>query len=327
MILSRTSKRNILLFVAAFLLCGVLHILLYRTDFSFAFSSIFCSVLTILWAIAVQKRVTDRRLRLLMLWIAVFLLLHFLLQILRYDVFNGDINVRRYLWYSMYIPMTAQPLLFYFLAVCILRPEDRPLPRYYYLFIVIAVLLVTGFLTNDLHFFAKSFPSGLMDDNGQEKSGPLYYLTNIFTYGLYVLAFAIIQKKNHRYVARKYRWIAAIPFLIGASYFFLYPLDIDYLFFCTRIWNMGEMMAFCVIAALEACIQTGLIPANRGYETLFAATELPAVILDAAGKPVYCTATAPHPFLQSDTEKRVSHPIAGGSIEYLVDIKQVQDLN
>lgn len=327
MILSGTSKRNILLFLAAFLLCGVLHILLYRTDFAFAFSSIFCCVLTILWAIAVQKRVTDKRLRLLMLWIAAFLLLHFLFQILRYDVFDAHINAQRYLWYSMYIPMTAQPLLFYFLAVCIHRPEDRPLPRYYWLFIVIGVLLVMGVLTNDLHFGAKSFPSGIMDDNGQEKSGPLYYLINIFIYGLYVLAFAIIQKKNRRYIARQYRWIAAVPLLIGAAYSLLFPLDLYKLFCRTRVWNMGEMMGFCVIAGLEACIQTGLIPANRGYETLFSAAELPAVILDAAGRPVYRTAAAPHPFPRRDTEKRVSHPIPGGSIEYLVDIKQVQGLN
>ncbi|MCR4963000.1 MAG: hypothetical protein K6B40_03880, partial [Firmicutes bacterium] len=327
MILTKSSRRNIILFVLAFLLCGVLRNLLYRVDFAFAFSSIFCSALTILWIITIQKRVTDRRLRSLILWIAVFFLLHFLLQILRYDVFDGDINVRRYLWYSMYIPMTAQPLLCFFIAVNIHRPEDKPLPRCYRLLIVIGVLLVIGFLTNDLHFFAKSFPSGIMNDNGQEKSGPLYYLINIFIYGLYVLAFTTIQKKNHQYVARKYRWIAVIPLLIGITYFLLFPFDLYALFFRTRIWNMGEMMGFCVIATLEACIQTGLIPANRGYEALFSAAELPAVILDATGKPVYHTAVAPHPFLQSDTEKRVSHPIPGGSIEYLVDIKQVQSLN
>ncbi len=327
MILSRATKRNIVLFVSAFLLCGVLRAFLYRVDFAFAFSSLFCSVLVILWAITAQKRVTDRRLRLLMLWISIFLLVHFVLQILRYDVFDGEINTRRYLWYSMYIPMTAQPLLCFFIAMYIHQPEDEPLPRYYSLLIVTGALLVLGVLTNDLHFLAKSFPSGIMNDNGQEKSGLLYYLINVFIYGLYALAIVIIQKKNHRYIARRYRWVAVIPLLIGAAYFLLFPLDLYKLFCRTRVWNMGEMTGFCVIAALEACIQAGLVPANRGYETLFSAAELPAMILDAAGRPVYRTAAAPQPFLQSDTEKRVSHPITGGSIEYLVDIKQVQSLN
>lgn len=97
-----------------------------------------------------------------MLWIAFFLLMHFLLQILRYKLFHGDINVCRYLC----IPMMAQPLLILFIALYIHQPKNQPLPRYYCLFIVVGVLLVLGFLTNDLHFLAKSFPSGIMDDNG-----------------------------------------------------------------------------------------------------------------------------------------------------------------
>jgi len=70
-----------------------------------------------------------------------------------------------------------------------------------------------------------------------------------------------------------------------------------------------------------------MIPANRGYETLFAAAELPAVILDGTGAPVYQTAAAQYPFAESENTKRVSHPIQGGSIEYLVDMSQVRELN
>ena len=327
MIFTKAVKRNIVLYLAAFILCGVLHVLFYRVDFTFCFSQIFCCVLTILWAITIQKRITDERLRSLMLWIAASLLLHFVLQILRYDLFDDSITAQRYLWYAMYIPLTAQPLLCYFLAVHIHRSKDKPLPRWYYLFIVIGVLLVLGFLTNDIHFWAKSFPTGVLNDNGQEKNGWLFYLINIFIYGLYALAFAIILKKNHRYVARKYRWIAAVPLLIGVTYFLLYPLDFGHRFFSTRIYQTGEMLGFCIIASLEVCIQTGMIPANRSYEKLFSAADLSAVILDSAGRPVYRTAGTQYPFTPSEDVKIVSHAIPGGSIEYLVDIKQVQGLN
>lgn len=127
MILTKAAKRNIVLFSAAFFLCGVLHVLFYQTDFTCCFSQIFCGVLTLFWPITVCRRVTDDRLRSLMLWIAVSLLLHFVLQILRYDLFGNSITAQRYLWYAMYIPMTAQPLLCYFLAVYIHRPKDKPL--------------------------------------------------------------------------------------------------------------------------------------------------------------------------------------------------------
>ena len=74
-------------------------------------------------------------------------------------------------------------------------------------------------------------------------------------------------------------------------------------------------------------MQTGMIPANRGYEMLFSAAELPAVILDGAGKPIYQTAAAQLPFVKIENTKIVSNPIQGGSVEYTVDIKQVQELN
>lgn len=87
------------------------------------------------------------------------------------------------------------------------------------------------------------------------------------------------------------------------------------------------VLGFCIIASLEACIQMGMIPANRGYEKLFAAADLPAVILDAAGKPVYQTAGTQYPFTPGEDVKIVSHAIPGGSVEYLVDMKQVHGLN
>ena len=111
MLLTKAAKRNIALFFAAFLLCGVLHILLYGVDFTFCIVQLYCGVLTILWAISVRKRVIDDRLRSLMLWVAVCLFMHFGLQILRYDLFQGNITVQRYLWYAMYI--TAHSMRLY----------------------------------------------------------------------------------------------------------------------------------------------------------------------------------------------------------------------
>jgi len=327
MIITKAAKRNIILFIAAFLLCGIFRNVLYAKDFAFSFSSFFCALLTLLWALSIQRRVIDRRLRTLLIWIATFLMLHFVLQIARYDILWAYKSVQRYIWYAYYIPLTAQPLLLFFLAVSIYRPEDRPLPRRYYPLIAVGALLVLGVLTNDLHFWFKSFPSGIMDDNGQEKNGWLYYAVNVFSYGLYALAFFIIIRKNHRYVSKQYRWLPFVPFLIGILYFALFPLDIGHHFFRTRIWQMGEMTGFCIISALEACIQTGMIPANMGYETIFSASRFPAVIMDYQGIRVYQTAALQDTSLPGEDVELVRHPISGGSIEYAVDMKRIHYLN
>ena len=126
-----------------------------------------------------------------------------------------DPTIQRYLWYAMYIPMTAEPILFFFLAVFIHRPQEKPLPRLSILLIIIGALLTLGYLTNDFHFLAVSFPTGILDDNGQEVNGPIYYMINIFIYGLYIVSFILLQKKNYQYITWKYRWLILVPFLIG----------------------------------------------------------------------------------------------------------------
>lgn len=327
MILTKATKRNIVLFVSAFILCGVLHVALYGVDFALDISSVLSSFPVILWALAVRKRVTDKRLCTLMLCSAAMLVLHFVLQIFRYSLFADDFTAQRYLWYAMYLPMTTQPALCFYIALFIHRPEEKPLPRGYLLVGMIGAMLILSVMTNDLHFMFKSFPSGVMADDGREKSGWLFYAINFFDYGLYAVTLAVIYKKTYLYVERKYRWTAAVPLLIGVVYFTFYPLGIAKKLFGTHVWNMGEMLCFCIISTLEICIQTGMIPANRGYDELFSSIGLPAVILDNANEPVFRTENTVYPFSDREDTHIVSHPVQGGSIEYLVDVEQIRRLN
>ncbi len=327
MIVAKVTKRYIALFTAAFLLCGVFRVVLYQTDYTLCFAQLYCGALTAAWASTVQRRVTDRTLRRLMLWVSVTLLMHFSLQVARYELFSGQIAIQRYLWYGMYVPMIAQSILCFYIAVLIYRSDVKSLSRFHWLLIVLGAILVLGVLTNDLHHWAKSFPSGVMEDNGQEKNGWLFYVIIAFQYGLYAAAFLIILRKSHRYVLRRYRWIPFVPFMIGVVYFAMYPLDIGHKLFSTRLYQMGDMFAFCIIATLEACIQTGMIPVNRGYEKLFSAAPLRAAILDVNGALVYRTADVVYPFPPSEDDQIVSHTIQGGSVTYLVDVARARDLN
>ena len=327
MIISKNSKRNITLFAAAFLLCGILHILLYSVEFTLSFSQFFCGVLTLYWAVSVGKRVTDGKLRVIMLWIAACLLLHFCLQIMRYTFFYESITVGRYLWYAYYVPMIAEPLLCFFLAVHIYRPRTSPLPRAYMLLILAGIVLALGVLTNDLHFWAKSFPNGVMDGIGQEKNEWLYYIVTFFICGLYAMTYAVILKKDLRFARGRYRWLSLVPIMVSLVYFSLFSLNVGIRLFGARLWNLGEILAFCIIATLEACIHAGMIPANMGYESIFSAAFLPAVILDSKGAPVYRTAAADYPFSENEDTKVMSHAIRGGSVEWTVDMRQVHELN
>lgn len=323
----RSAKRNMLTIGAAFLACGVLHVALWGIVFLDLFSQLFCGSVAISWGISVKKRVTDRRLNHLMMAIVFFQLLYLVLQAARYSFFVDNLTVSRYLWYAFYLPMEAFPALCFCLAMLIHQPAERRVPPVCWLVFAIAGVLILLMLTNDLHFWAKSFPDGLLDDNGNEKSEWLYYVISAYTYSTYFASFGILLKKSRLYLDQKYRWLPLAPLLVGILYFALYTLDIGHRLLGVRLWNIGEVLVFCLIAALEACIQSGLIPANTDYEKMFVLSNFPAAILDSRGNLKFKTAAAQYPFPDSPSLQIRHHPISGGQVLWAVDIAQLQQLN
>ena len=322
-----SAKKNMTQIFAAFLLCGILHVLLYGVPFTDGFSQLFCGAVVLTWGISVKKRVTDQRLMHLLLAMAGFLLLYLILQLSRFSFFDDNITVERYLWYAYYIPTEAFPVLCFYLAVFIHRPENKPLRGVLWLPLIIGILLALGMLTNDLHFWAKSFPDGIMIDRGNEKNGWLFYLITVYTYLMFGVSFLILWEKSRQFKGQRFRWLPLAPFLVGIIYFILYYLHIGQRLFGMRVWNMGEMYVFCLVAALEACILTGLIPANTEYEKLFIMTGFPAVILDKQNHVKYASDGTVYPFPKSDNVQVMRHPISGGRVEWALDISQLHKLN
>lgn len=58
-----TGKKTILYLAAAFLLGGVLHVLLDGVDFTGCFMQIFYCILVLFWGLIAGRRIMDRRLR------------------------------------------------------------------------------------------------------------------------------------------------------------------------------------------------------------------------------------------------------------------------
>ena len=194
----KAGRKNLCWICAAWLACGVLHLLLFEIDFANAFVQLFCGAVVLLWAISIRKRVTDRRLRHLLGAIALCLISYLVLQTARYILVSGDLTASRYIWYSYYIPMTALPLLCCAAVLCVHTQEDKGLPRLYMLWVILGVILVLGVLTNDLHFCFKTFPDGVMTDQGHDHNNWLFYAISAFIYGTYLLSLVILVRKGSR---------------------------------------------------------------------------------------------------------------------------------
>ena len=324
--MSGIHKRAIGWIALAFVFCIALRILLYGVDYADGVNELSCSLVAVIWAMSVRKRVTDPALRHLLLGIAHGLILYLCLQFCRYDLFRAPLRLSRHLWYAFYLPMDVLPVLVLALSLRIYRPADKPLGWPFWLIALLFALLTVGVLTNDRHFWFKSFPGGVLDDDGTEKSGWLYYVLSALTYGTYLVSFWILLRKSRRFGGLRLRWLPLVPLGFGILYFLLYPLGIGIRILGFRILTMGQMLTLCVVGALECCIQIGLIPANSDYETLFSLSKQPAAILDGAGRPIYTTGSG-YPFPDTPDEQILRHPIPGGSVEWAVDTAPLLRLN
>ncbi len=314
-----------IMLTVTFLICTFLNIIF--EDFGFTeCSRLYCGVIVLLWALSIQARVVDVRLRNLLLWLAAQILLCSLLQIFRNQFFCDIPVMQRYLWYLHYAPMMAIALLCFYLSVFIYRPTEKPLPAVFHVPGIAGVLLTLGVVTNDVHFFAFRFSDGGMAGFGESERAWLIYVFMAFLLLVVFAAYIIILKKHQRYCTRKHCLLPLIPIFVEVIYVVLYILDLDPRIADVRLWDYGEIFCICTIAFLETCIQTGMIPANKDYDKLFSSSSYPAVILDHAGKAVYQTSGAKYPFPISEDIQINCHPISGGSIEWTVDVKYIKAL-
>ncbi len=321
-ILSASLKRNVVMLAVTFLICSFLNVVFEGVGFTEC-SRLYCGVLVLLWALSIQSRIIDARLRKLLLWIAAQILLCSLLQIFRNQFFSNFLIIQRYLWYVHYAPIMAISLLCFYLSLYIYRPIEKTVPAVCWLPAIVGALLTLGVLTNDIHFFAFRFSDSDMTGYRENNRAWLIYLFMTFLLAIVFVACFIILKKHQKYCTKKHCCLPLIPIFIEVIYVILYVLELDPQINGVHLWDYGEIFCICTIAFLETCIQTGMIPANKEYDKLFAASSYPAVILDHAGNVIYQTSGAQYPFPASEDIQIKRHQISGGSIEWTVNVKYI----
>ena len=323
----RGLRRAMAVFACAFLLCGALRVLTYHRDLCEGFSQWFCGVLLLLWAVTVRSRVTDRRLRRLILGTAASLLLFLILQLFRGCLTFGKPVLQRYFWYSYYIPYIATPLLLFLCALAAYRPGEQPLPRRAWCAAAAIAALALCALTNDLHQWMFRFPGGVFRDTEEFSPGPVFWLY-FFCYGALLLAGFIITLRKAWRIRRALSFlIPLIPLLLLAVWMFQNLRHAAPAVGGVKLWVQSDCFCFAFTAYLELCIQIGLIPANTGYGSLFSALKLSAAILDTAGRPVRRSAGEQYPFPVREDLLVRTQPIGGGSVAWAVDLRRVLSLN
>lgn len=288
------------------------------------------------WGISVYRRILYAPVRRYMVGVSFLAVFWFMLRTMKYH-FVASPNVIRHLWYCYYIPMLFIPLLFAAVSLYLGKSETFRLSIWakllLYLPTVLCVLLV---LTNDLHQFVFSFPSGEICTG---KSGTYTYAVGYYFIIAWVVvcaltAFAITLHKC-RLVQRK-KYLPVLVLSCSIVYVVIYASGAEWMQIIGGDITAAQCLMF--VGMLECCIQVGLIPTNTGYAALFEAGTFGAQITDNDYQIRYTSANSPEiskGIMQKAETAAVSldkntllksHPIDGGHVFWQEDITEITAL-
>ena len=246
-------------------------------------TSLLLVVLLVIWTAQTQKRVVHRGVRrglyltgaLLIGWVVLF--------IFKYAIFGYPI-IDIGAWYAYYLFELFLPVISLYIAENADKHEDSGTP----LWLKITALISCGFFllvcTNGLHHLVFRFSS-----YGEKYTyGIGFILLNTWFFLSQFGAFFLLLKKCWDSPKRKTTIFPAAIVLAGLHYSILYSLGFSF-------WSeisppLG--MSVLVIGFWTAAIITGLIPANRGYHTLFESSSLDMQIFDHNDVLRFCSAGA-----------------------------------
>lgn len=317
----------ILLLILAFLLGGFFHVAFYGVEFLDCICQIYYSTLAIIWGIAIQKRVTDKRIRDLLLATVGLMILVFVLQMCRYKLLGDDLDAIRYAWYLYYVPVMIVPCILYQIALCVgMNSDEYPKSRWNIFVCAGAVILLALVLSNDIHQFVFRFPEGINQGYYVYSYGIGIYLIYVWIMVIYIASLVIILKKCKVMAAKRLAWIPLSLAIIGGIGEILVVaglLKYDGI----KIWQTGEFFFFWVAGFEEACIAIGLIPANVGYKKLLELTNKPIIITDDGGEVAYKSSKVFELIEDNDNVLMFTNDISGGKVSWAVDMSKIFKLN
>ena len=240
------------------------------------------------WGMAVRERVAREDLRHLFEAMAGLCVFFLILQRVKYTYCFGDAGLERLCHRLYYIPFIGTSFLSFDAALRLVY-RRKPLGTARVLLAIAAVALCAGVLTNDLHqqcFFYVEGPSKA----DIYRYGWLYYAVAGWSAGMLGLSAGLVVHRGLHSPYRRSFWFPAVIVLLAAAYFLsYYRLGRPFTIAGYSILQMQEVFCFTIIGFWEACLQTGIIPANADAEALFENLTVAAQVADENGRVCYAS--------------------------------------
>jgi len=333
--ISKRSGKMILLFGIAL----IMEFFLWRfhKDTGYALRQFLAYFILLAWGETIRRRILNERRQRLLLTICGMMQILLLAVIIKYDLSTAYPLLERYLWYFYYVTFVFIPLLVYYVADSILIEYSNRIKQL--VFFLMGVILVLLVFTNDLHHLVFRFPDAAVYDRSNYSYGIVYYLIVLWSVLFFLQSVYLMMKRTYLKWEWCLFWIPILILLFGSAIslasFTPWYAEIS----GGSHVSIPIVFCFSVTAALESCIQTGLIPSNSDYDQLFSLSSIAAMLVHD-DETVHVSSASARPLNKEQihlaiggnyhTDKNseiISHRIHGGHILWKKDLTQENRIN
>lgn len=266
-----------------------------------------------LWGVSAYLRCLDRKNRIYLAGIAIFLVFWMLDAIIKWKTHSLWLGI--FCWYFYYVPMTVIPLLTLLIDGRAAGLDRSPAARNIKNgLIALACALIVLVFSNNLHQLVFSFDSpnpGVVGEYEYRGGYWLFMIWNVLCYAGFFVCLARASRKHLR------TFIAIIVgvFLVGVLYMLGYVFRLP---FAMRL-NFSLVYALLVVTALELSLDLGLIPSMVRFDKSFAKIPLDLRIVDLDGKTYLATTKAES--VRRDTVRHLLEELAKNKGDGAVSIR------
>lgn len=283
------------------------------------------------WVISLHRRLVNRNVRRLMLWVGGLLLFWLVDKIVKWDL-TGSVThpLVRYLWYGFYVGMLFVPTLGAFIIDYLGKPEDHSHPKKMNWLLLPPTVMLIAVFTNDLHQKVFVFYNGFINFDLEYGYDWVYYIVMswFIVMGFYFVSMLVLKSRVPG--SRRLQKMPILIMTFAALFWIGYSM---------RLYNCDLTVMDCLIIVLllESAIQSGLLPSNSRYQEVFDRTTVPVMIVDREYQPHYVSGGAlpvSDAQLRQTAEGTVdlghallsSAPIDAGRVVWQDDISQLDEL-
>ncbi|MBO5597268.1 MAG: hypothetical protein J5943_01505 [Oribacterium sp.] len=284
----------------------------------------YCAMI-ILWALSLNRRILNAKVRRRILIACVFMVLLFFLRMCKFSFFDGELRVLEHIWYSYYIAMTAIPMFVFFSAARI-EPvrSERFNNRMEMVLLVLWLLLCIAVMTNSLH--SQLFRITVLPDKEYTR-GWLYFVVIIWQVIMGLGAISIMVRKCGLRSAKRLWYVPVLCVIAGFGLLIWYLVNGGApKLFGYKLFHFQEAFCLPFITGFESAIVIGLIPANSAYRKVFWYSGLKACIYENGDKAALWSQDW-IPEEQNEDFRLRKEEVCGGYIRWLEDISTISRLN